>query len=249
MLRFYIAIVVVMWSATLSASSLFAPETKPVPQSRTPLNVKSILGSTDYPAVDGSVYIRIFKEERTFEIWVQKERNSRYKLYRTYPVCRYSGLAGPKLQEGDGQSPEGFYSITPDRMHADSTYHRAMDIGFPNEYDVAHDRTGSALMIHGNCVSQGCYAMTDRYIDEIYSIVSSAFEAGQPSIPVHIFPFRMNAMNMAYYGESKWLYFWSQLEKGYRLFEQEYFPPEVAVIAGRYFVSTGMETPETYASQ
>ena len=248
MLRFYMMIIAIMWSTTLSASSLFAPEIRSTPHApHPPQNTAS--ESNDNPAVDGSLYIRIFKEEKTLEIWVQREINSRFRLFRTYPVCRSSGLVGPKLKEGDGQSPEGFYSITPDRMHADSNYHRAMDIGYPNKYDVAHDRTGSALMIHGDCVSQGCYAMTDQYIDEIYSIVSSAFEAGQSNVPVHIFPFRMNAMNMAYHSESEWLYFWSQLQKGYLLFEQEYLPPEVAVIGGRYFVSSGVETAETYASQ
>jgi murein L,D-transpeptidase YafK len=31
-------------------------------------------------------------------------------------------------------------------------------------------RSGSALMIHGDCASVGCYAMTEEQIGEIYSL-------------------------------------------------------------------------------
>lgn len=185
------------------------------------------------------IYIRLFKEERTLEIW-QQGRTGHYLLHSTYPICRYSGLTGPKLHEGDLQSPEGFYSLTSDSMHPDSRFHLALDISFPNEYDKAHGRTGSALMIHGDCVSRGCYAMTDSYIEEIYAIVDHAFNGGQSEIPVHIFPFRMHEMNMDYYRHSKWIDFWQQLRKGYLLLEQNRYPPLVEVVNGQYIISSGM---------
>ena len=188
------------------------------------------------------VYIRLFKEERTLEVWQQRD-TGHYSLRKIYPVCDYSGLVGPKLVEGDRQSPEGFYRLTPDQMRPDSRFHLAMDIGFPNEYDKAQGRTGSALMIHGDCVSKGCYAMTDAYIEEIYAIVDEAFSAGQREIPVHIFPFRMNDMNMAYYSHSRWIGFWQQLHKGYQLFEQNSYPPLVEIIDGQYIISSGMARP------
>ena len=105
------------------------------------------------------VFIRIFKEESELEIWL--EGDDAFELLRTYPVCYFSGHLGPKLREGDRQSPEGFYFVKPAQMNPNSRYHLAFNIGYPNAYDRAHGRTGSAIMVHGDCVSIGCYAMTD----------------------------------------------------------------------------------------
>ncbi len=51
-------------------------------------------------------------------------------------------------------------------------------------------------MIHGDCVSVGCYAMTDSGIDEIFQFVTGALVFGQPSVQVSIYPFRMTNANM-----------------------------------------------------
>lgn len=51
-------------------------------------------------------------------------------------------------------------------------------------------------MIHGACKSVGCYAMTDTVMDEIYQYAELALKNGQPSINIHIFPFKMTAENM-----------------------------------------------------
>jgi murein L,D-transpeptidase YafK len=185
------------------------------------------------------IYIRLFKEERQLEIW-QQSGTGHYQLHTTFRICHYSGLTGPKIIEGDRQSPEGFYSLTPDRMNPNSRFHLALDIGFPNKYDKAHGRTGSALMIHGDCVSKGCYAMTDRSIEEIYAIVESAFATGQQAVPIHIFPFRMNELNMAYYNQSPWISFWQEMRQGYQLFEDNRYPPLVEVFDGQYIISSGM---------
>ena len=114
------------------------------------------------------VFIRIFKEEKELELWVDNEKQ--FKHFKTWPICKYSGTLGPKLKEGDGQAPEGFYFVPRSRMNPRSRFHLSFNLGYPNAYDRAHKRTGSALMVHGNCVSIGCYAMTDAGIEEIYSV-------------------------------------------------------------------------------
>ncbi len=53
------------------------------------------------------------------------------------------------------------------------------------------------LMVHGNCVSDGCYAMTDEKIEEIYALVEGALQKGQKYIQVHAYPFRMTEEMMA----------------------------------------------------
>ena len=111
-----------------------------------------------------------------------------FRLFRIYPICAASGELGPKEQE-DLQDPEGFYVVTPEQMNPDSHYHLAFDLGYPNAYDQAYGRTGSALMVHGNCVSAGCYAMTDTDIEEIIPSRMPPSRNGQPSFAVHIFHF------------------------------------------------------------
>jgi murein L,D-transpeptidase YafK len=175
------------------------------------------------------VYIRTFKQEAELEIWVKKAEI--FTLLKKYPICTYGfGGLGPKQQQGDGMAPEGFYFVTPKQLNPYSSYHLSFNLGYPNAYDRSHNRTGSALMVHGNCVSVGCYAMTDAKIEEIYAIVNAAFEQGQSFIRVHAFPFRMTDENMLKHKESKWIDFWANLKQGYDLFEKNnYKPPNVTV--------------------
>ena len=182
------------------------------------------------------VFIRIFKEEKTFELWMQN--GSDYKLLATYPVCSYSGKLGPKLSEGDRQAPEGFYAVSPGAMNTNSAFHLAFNIGFPNAYDRAHGRTGKFLMIHGGCVSAGCYAMTDENIDVIFTLMQAAFAAQQTEIPVHIFPFRLTGKNMALHGASPWRKWWAELEPAYDAFETTHHVPKIAVKDGKYHLES-----------
>lgn len=184
-------------------------------------------------AYGAPVFVRIFKESKELEVWVKKGRS--FHLFKTYPVCTYGlGGLGPKTKEGDWKAPEGFYSITPERMNPQSKYHLALNIGYPNAYDRAHGRTGSAIMIHGDCVSIGCFAMTDPAIEEIYALVDGAFRNGQGSIMVHIFPFRMTGEKLKKINKREWKEFWGDLRQGYDPFEERRVPPEVSVENKRY---------------
>ncbi len=93
-----------------------------------------------------------------------------YQLLDSYKICNYSGGLGPKRRQGDFKSPEGFYSVQRNQLKPDSRFYKAINIGFPNAYDRAHGYDGKYLMIHGACVSVGCYAMTDSGIDEIFPV-------------------------------------------------------------------------------
>ena len=181
------------------------------------------------------VFIRIFKQESELELWA--EGGNEYVLVKRYPICKWSGKLGPKLKEGDLQSPEGFYGVTPDRLNPNSRFHLSFNVGFPNEYDKAHGRTGSFLMVHGNCVSIGCYAMTDPGIEEIYGTVEAALTAGQPSVQVHIFPFKMTAKNLRAHENSKWIGFWRNLKQGYDAFEMRRRPPKITVDGRLYRIA------------
>jgi murein L,D-transpeptidase YafK len=180
------------------------------------------------------VFIRIFKDERELELWVRDRDGGRFKHFRTWPVVAMSGELGPKLAEGDRQAPEGFYFVTPGRMNPKSRFHLSFNIGYPNAYDRAHGRTGSAIMVHGNRVSIGCFAMTDAKIEEIYTLCDAALKGGQPYFRVHVFPFRMTVERMARTPGEKWREFWLNLKEGYDWFEKKRTPPDVSVEKLRY---------------
>jgi murein L,D-transpeptidase YafK len=182
---------------------------------------------------ESPILIRIFKEESELELW-KVDKSRRFALLRTYPICRWSGNLGPKFQEGDRQAPEGFYSITPNLMNPYSNYHLAMNTGFPNAYDRANGRSGNLLMIHGDCASVGCYAMTDEQITEIYSLAREAFFGGQRSFQVQAYPFRMTPLNMVRYRDSPYLSFWQVLKQGYDHFEVTRKEPRIAVCDMHY---------------
>ena len=181
-------------------------------------------------------FIRIFKKEEVLEVWLQKD-NGEYALFLDYPICIYSGELGPKTREGDKQSPEGFYTVGREAMNPNSQYHLSFNLGYPNAYDRAHGYSGSMLMVHGKCVSIGCYAMGDRQIEEIYTLVGAALQRGQPFVRVHAFPFRMTDANLAAYSEHRWYDFWRMLKPGYDYFERYHQPPEIDVIGGQYALS------------
>jgi murein L,D-transpeptidase YafK len=183
-------------------------------------------------ALGAPIFIRIFKESSQLELWVL--RGNRFVLFKTYSICDYSGELGPKQREGDKQSPEGFYRVGPAQLNPKSNFHLAFNLGYPNDFDRLHNRTGGSLMVHGRCSSVGCFAMTDYRMEEIYTVAEAALASGQESFAVHIFPFRMTEENMRRHRHSPWLSFWRNLKEGYDIFERTAAPPEVVVDGTRY---------------
>lgn len=183
------------------------------------------------------IYVRIFKLESELEVWVEKD--GRFELFATYPICIWSGRLGPKFREGDRQSPEGFYTVSSEQLNPNSRWHRSFNLGFPNIFDQAHGRTGSFLMVHGGCASIGCFALTDPAVDEIWRLVTAALDQGQERFPVHAFPFRMTDKAVKLRHGSPWESFWADLKQGYDLFEPSKVPPAVSVCNGRYVFEPG----------
>ncbi len=186
------------------------------------------------------IFIRLFKQEKELEVWVKS--GERYQLFRRYPICYYgAGGLGPKLKEGDGMAPEGFYFVTAKQLNPHSNYHLAFNLGFPNRYDRAHGRTGSFLMVHGRCVSVGCYAMTDPLIEEIYTLAKTALDQGQPFFRVHIFPFHLSTDKLQAHADHPWFDFWSNLKQGYDWFVDTGLPHNVQVKNKRYVFTSNSQ--------
>jgi murein L,D-transpeptidase YafK len=206
-----------------------------LPESFDPLGLDRKLAARGV-AIGHQILIRVFKLESLLEVWMQTGEGDRFELFATYPVCNWSGRLGPKLAEGDKQSPEGLYSVGLRQLRRIGRWPRSLDIGFPNTYDRSHGRTGSLILLHGGCTSTGCYAMTDQAMDEIFRLSEAALAKGRRRIQVHAFPFRMTPENLAAHAGSEWAGFWSNLKEAYDLFERTRLPPPVSVCANRYAV-------------
>ncbi len=208
-----------------------------------PLSSGVVQGLRNMGSAPGeAMVIRLFKEEKVLEVW-KKTSSGTYKLFKNYEICAFSGDLGPKFKEGDRQSPEGFYTITPGLMHPKSNYYLAFNTGFPNKFDRAHGRTGSDLMVHGDCSSRGCYAMTDAGIAEIYALARETFKGGNASFQLQLYPFRMTTANLAKHSSSPHMDFWKNIKVGYDYFEMTKTPPVWDVCEKRYIfnpASSGM---------
>ena len=109
-------------------------------------------------------------------------------VMRTYSIAIGRGGVEPKQRQGDHKTPEGLYVI--DRHNRDSRFHRALHVSYPSKADEERARKlgvdpGGDIMIHGiqnglgwlgplhRAVdwTDGCIAVTDAEMDEIYSAV------------------------------------------------------------------------------
>jgi murein L,D-transpeptidase YafK len=182
------------------------------------------------------VYLVIVKEKAELTAYIQSTDGT-YKAFRTWPVCAASGSLGPKQKEGDGQAPEGFYVVRPGQMNPSSSYHLSFDLGYPNARDRALGYTGKYLMVHGNCVSIGCYAMTDPVIEDIWTLMQAAYEGGQRAVPVHAYPFEMTAERLQFHAGNRHSAFWRSLAPAWESFARTGRVPLIRQSRGVYSVS------------
>jgi murein L,D-transpeptidase YafK len=171
------------------------------------------------------IFIRAFKTEDKLEVWTKNKSDEKFILFKTYDVCAKSGVLGPKMKQGDGQVPEGIYSIN--RFNPTSTYYLSLGLNYPNAADKKRSKAkdlGGDIFIHGKCVTIGCLPLTDEWIEEVYMLAVLAKSAGQKDIIVHIFPFQMNERNWRIaihteIGKTQQL-FWENLKSVYSYFEE-----------------------------
>jgi murein L,D-transpeptidase YafK len=177
------------------------------------------------------VYMRIFKEEKELELWVQKPGELEFILFKIYRIIHAPAGIGPKVRTGDGRGAEGFYYVSGSRLRAETRSQLGFDLGHPNLADRYHQRSGSAL-VQGERLGDGSYSLSNPAIEEIYTIAAAALDEGQSFFRVHSFPFRMDDKRMgskiAQHPDQD--AFWANLKEGYDFFEVLRFPPNVTVL-------------------
>lgn len=134
------------------------------------------------------VVLLALKSERQMELWAANG-DDKLQLIRTYRIHGLSGVAGPKLREGDRQVPEGVYAI--ESLNPNSRYHLSLRVGYPNEFDRrqagedGRTNLGGDIMIHGGSSSIGCLAMGDEAAEELFVL---AAQVGIGNVRVIICP-------------------------------------------------------------
>ena len=181
------------------------------------------------------VYIRGFKTEAQVELWAAPtDKDAAWLLVRSFPVCASSGVLGPKRKQGDLQVPEGFYHVSV--FNPVSSYHLSLGVSYPNAADRFHsgrNDPGSAIMIHGNCVTIGCLPLQDGPIEDLYLAAMMARDAGQQTIPIHLFPCRLDEqscqdkLTALAVDRPDLADFWAGLRPGYDAFTDTGTPPQV----------------------
>ena len=145
------------------------------------------------------------KGERRLEVYAA-DSGGKMRPIRAYPILAASGVAGPKLREGDRQVPEGIYRI--ELLNPNSRFHLSLRVGYPNEFDrrmAAADgraKLGSDIMIHGSNVSVGCLAMGDEAAEDLFVL---AADTGIEKISVILAPHDFRTLGRATSQNPLWL--------------------------------------------
>jgi murein L,D-transpeptidase YafK len=176
------------------------------------------------------VLLRVFKRERECEVWAGGNSGP-LKPVKTLRVCAFDNNPGPKLVQGDGKTPEGFYSSN--ELYGSSYWfmwmrltQKSIDeagapndgssfrlcINYPNPSDVNRTRrlrlsnTGGEICIHGNCVSAGCISFQNRTFMAVYYLAAMHSVKRNGPLQVHIFPFRFTKeLKRSYQNNSAYL--------------------------------------------
>ena len=117
---------------------------------------------------------------------------------KTYRISLGGNPSGHKEMEGDSKTPEGRYIL--DWRNPNSKYHLSLHVSYPNEQDIKNAKEmgvspGGDIMVHGcpnglgwnwqyykaNDWTDGCIAVSDEEIEEIWSAVENGTE-------IEIFP-------------------------------------------------------------
>jgi len=134
------------------------------------------------PAEARADLIEVFKGERRMELKREGRTIRRYRVALGFSPERH------KEREGDGCTPEGYYTV--DARNPRSAFHLSLRVSYPDEDDKAHAASlgvspGGDIYIHGQPNgwrkflvghpakdwTTGCVAVSDAEIREVWALV------------------------------------------------------------------------------
>ena len=136
---------------------------------------------------DGSLRILVFKLEGRVEVSAPG-----WKAAQTYKMGSLNRRLGPKLRKNDGQIPEGFYRV--ESLLPINPNHLSLRLDYPNAFDRTRaqedgrSNLGGDIMIHGTARSDGCIAIGDSAIEELFCCAAAV---GPQNVSVLIAPYDM----------------------------------------------------------
>lgn len=196
-------------------------------------NQKNDLELLGINSINYEIYLRAFKEEQELEVWVKNKSADTFQLFQIINFCSSVGIPGPKNKQGDFQIPEGLYYIN--EFNPLSDYHLSLGIDYPNLADKRRSKAanlGGDIYIHGGCQTVGCIPITDTSIAKLY--ILCLLSQNEPySIPIHIFPQRMEYDNFKRLTQSfrnKELHkFWGNIRTAYVYFNLKHKLPNYKI--------------------
>ena len=141
--------------------------------------------------------VKVYKAERRVQLLHDEH------IIRSYVMRLGFDPLGHKVQEGDGKTPEGRYTL--DWRNPQSAFYKSLHISYPNQADKAKAAAlgvspGGDIMIHGSATTSqvnklpslmeyfprndwtwGCVAVKNTDMDEIWLLVDNG-------TPIEIFP-------------------------------------------------------------
>jgi murein L,D-transpeptidase YafK len=181
------------------------------------------------------VYLRIIKDQRRLEVWVQR-RGRAYVRLRAYRLCGTGAPLGPRRNDRDPQQPEGFYTISATSLRPHPVSYLGVDLGWPNAFDRSLGLRGRTSLLQAGCAAQPDFGLTDPDMEEVYTLIHSGLAGGQRQVPIHIFPFAMTGLAMLSRNNGPNGAFWRQLAPAWQAFERTKTPPQVQTTGRRYRV-------------
>jgi hypothetical protein len=165
-----------------------------------------LFGSAGIAYPPAGLALLVFKEERRLEVWGRS--GDRWTHVLDYPILGASGVAGPKLREGDLQVPEGIYRLI--AFNPNSAFHLSIKVDYPNAFDRqmgeldGRTELGGDIFIHGGSASIGCVALGDPAIEQLFVLVA---DIGLENVEVVIAPrdFRASPPRAEAGSEPAWL--------------------------------------------
>jgi murein L,D-transpeptidase YafK len=136
-------------------------------------------GCSKFRSYNGPEVTRIVVDKSDRMLWLLHHD----EVLRSFEVDLGRAPAGHKQFEGDGKTPEGWYTI--DRRNPNSRFHLSLGISYPNEQDRTFAASqgkspGGDIFIHGASNfrgrnrgdwTEGCIAVRNREMEIIYAMV------------------------------------------------------------------------------